>query len=185
MHISLNKDICALDIQQQESHDTRSVQKDEYHRHHTTLDTRKHTPHPTYSTARHLIVNSCATAALAAIINTPHYIESIHTIYDRWTPTLPPNPVFTKSNLPTDTCCKEALLRKVNTSAIHMLRQITKRLLHTIIKYRTDIINYDIILIGYETCTKLPVRYDFPRRNCASPPPHNKIQGRIHSQHDP
>ena len=144
MHISLNKDLRALDIQQQESHDTQSVQKDDYNRHHTTLDTGKHMPHPTYSTARHLIVNSYAIAALVATINTPHYTEYIHTIYDRWPLTLPPNPVFTKSNLPTDICCNEALLRKVNTSAIRMIRQITQRHLHTIIKYRTDIINYDI-----------------------------------------
>ena len=120
------------------------MQKDEYHRHHTTPDTGKHAPHPTYSTTRHLIDTSHTTSTLAATINTPHCTDSIHTIYDCWTTTLPPTPIFTKSDLPTDTCRKCTLLQKLNTSTTCMLRQITQRPLRTIIRYRTETINHDI-----------------------------------------
>ena len=120
------------------------MQKDEYHRHHTTPDTGKHAPHPTYSTTRHLIDTSHTISTLAATINTPHCTDSIHTIYDCWTTTLPPTPIFTKSDLPTDTCRKCTLLQKLNTSTTCMLRQITQRPLRTIIRYRTETINHDI-----------------------------------------
>ena len=143
-HAIINKTLLALEHQHRDAHDTRLVQIDEYRRHHTTTDAGIHTPTKTQSTERHLIATSANTTTLAAAINTPHTTISTHTKYDTWSPSLPSNPVFLKTDTPTDICRKHINLQQVNRSAIHILRQIKRQLINTIGRQRTDTINHDI-----------------------------------------
>ena len=143
-HQSLCHDLCRLDRQLQEQHDTRVVQTAEYSRHHTTPDAGKHAPFPTHSTESHLINTCHVTAALAATINKPYVADAIHTLYTAWLPILPPDPVFMPTDTPTDVCRKYSLLHTVHTSAKRMLRRTQQRLLRTIARQKTNSINHDI-----------------------------------------
>ena len=80
-HQSLRSDLCTLDRQQQEQHDTRTIQTEGYSHHHTTPDTGKHTPFPIYYTELHLISTYHVTAVVAATIMTSYVADAIHTIY--------------------------------------------------------------------------------------------------------
>ena len=111
---------------------------------HITPDSEKHTHHPTHSMEHHLINTLRSPAVLEATLNTLHTTDSIHIKCDNWTPTLPPHPIFTTSNLPTNICRKYTRLHKVNISAVCMIRQITQQLLRAIVRQRTDTIIREI-----------------------------------------
>ena len=143
-HAIINTTLLALEHQHCDEHDTRLVQTDEYRRHHTTPDVGIHAPIKTHSTERHLLATSTNTTTLAAAINTPHTTISTHTKYTTWSPTLPPRPVFLKTDSPTDICRKHTNLQQVNRSVIRILRQIKRQLINTIGRKRTDTINHDI-----------------------------------------
>ena len=141
-HTIINTTLLALEHQHCDEHGL--VQTDEYRRHHTTPDIGIHAPTKTHSTERHLLATSTNTTTLAAAINTPHTTISTHTKYTTWSPTLPPRPVFLKTDSPTDICRKHTNLQHVNRSVIRILRQIKRQLINTIGRKRTDTINHDI-----------------------------------------
>ena len=141
---SLCHDMCTLHRQLQEQHDTRIIQTAEYSRHHTTPDVRKHAPFPTHFTKSHLITTCHVTAALVATINKPYVADVTHTIYTKWHPILPPNPIFLSTDTPTDVCRKYSLLQTVHVSAKRMLRRIQQQLIRTIARQKTNSINHDI-----------------------------------------
>ena len=85
-HNDLNRDLRALDRQQQDTHDTRIIQIDKYRRHYTTPDTGINAPRLTRSVESHLINTSHATAILTTTIDTPRSTESTQVKYDNWTP---------------------------------------------------------------------------------------------------
>ena len=143
-HAIINTTLLPLKHQHRDVHDTRLVQTDEYRRHHTTPDAGIQAPTKTQSTERHLIATSANTATLAAAINTPHTTISTHTKYDTWSSSLPPSPMFLKTDTPTDICRKHTNLQQVNRSVIRILRQIKRQLINTIGRQHTDTINHDI-----------------------------------------
>jgi len=143
-HSDLHTDLHALNRQQQDAHNTRIVQTDEYRRYHQTPDTGIYAPTPTRSSASHLIATCDSTANLAATINTPQSIVPTNVRYDNWSPSLLPSHVFLQTDTPTTICRKHQRLLTVNASAIRILRQIKRQLIHTIGRQRTDTINHNI-----------------------------------------